>query len=134
MLHALDQVLPTARNRFVDDLRIGEAEVGGADGIQALAQQESQLVPLPLIQALDALHGLQPGRRGQQVALFERIEDRVLLPIRGAEAFIARFRLDDRFAFLAQSPEREGANRSSSRKRAINASAPRIGSRTRSSM
>ena len=109
MLHALDQVLPTARNRFVNDLRIGEAEVGGADGIQELAQQERQLVLLLDVQPLNALHGLQPGRRGQQVALFERIEDRVLLPIRGAEAFIAGFRLDDRFAFLAQSPECEGA-------------------------
>src|SRR5437667_7980459 len=109
MLHAFDQVLPTARNRFVNDLRIGEAEVGGADGIQELAQQERQLVLLLDVQPLNALHGLQPGRRSQQVALFERIEDRVLLPIRGAEAFIARLRLDDRFAFLAQSPECEGA-------------------------
>ena len=109
MLGALDQVLPAGGHGFMDDLRIGEAEVGGADSIQELAQEEGQLALLLGIQAFDALHGLEPGGCGQQVALFECIEERVLLPVRGAEAFIAGLRLDHRFALRAQSPQREGA-------------------------
>ena len=56
MLHPLDQVLPTARNRLMDDLRIGEGKVGGANGIQELAQSEGQPPALVVIQTLDALH------------------------------------------------------------------------------
>ena len=52
MLHALDQVLPAARNSLVDHLRVGERHIGGADGIQELAQVEGELALLLFIEFL----------------------------------------------------------------------------------
>src|SRR5579884_1376202 len=109
MLHPLDQILPTRGKGFMDDLWIGEGKVGWADGINELAQQEDEPAPLLLIELFVTFRCLEQGCRGQQIVLFERIKDRVLLPIREAEAFIAVLRLDDRFTLPTQSPELEGA-------------------------
>ena len=54
MLHAPREVLPAGGNGFMDDLWVGEGEVGGTDGIQREAEQEGQPMALLLIQALDA--------------------------------------------------------------------------------
>jgi len=84
----------------MDDLRVSEREVGGTDGIQPEAEQESQSVKFFLIQALDTGNRPQPGRGEEQIGLFERIKGRILLPIWSAEALITGLWLDDRFAFL----------------------------------
>ncbi len=105
MLHAYHQVLAAALHRLVDDLRIGESNVGGADGIQELAQVEDQLALLMLIQPLHLGGGPEQRCGGQQIALFEGVEGRILLPIGGAEAFIAFLRRDDRLAFPTLPPE-----------------------------
>src|SRR6516225_5021885 len=111
MLQAPQEVLPTGGNGFMDDLRVGDREVGGTDGIQPEAEQEVQPVAFFLIQALDARDRPQPGRGKEQVGLFERIKGRILLPVWSAEALITGLWLDDRFAFLAQSPQGERAVR-----------------------
>ncbi len=109
MLHASHQVLPPALHRLVNHLRIGEREIGGTDGIQELAQVEDQLALLVFIQPLHLGGRLEQRRGSQQIALFEGVEDRVLLPIRGAEAFIALLRRDYWLVLLTLPPECENS-------------------------
>ena len=61
-----------------------------------------------LIQSLHLGGGLEQRRGGQQIALFEGVEDRILLPVGGAEALIPFLRRDDWLDILALSPELEG--------------------------
>src|SRR5256886_17363316 len=94
MLYALYHVFSTALDGLVKHLWIGEGIVGWADGVQELAQVEYQLTLLLFIQPLGLRSGFEQGRGGQQVALFEHIKDGILLPVGGAETFIAFFWLD----------------------------------------
>src|SRR5258708_15671684 len=109
MLHTRHQVLATALHRLVDDLRIGEGNVGGTDGIQELAQVEDHLTLLMLIQSLHFSSGLEQGRGGQQIALFESVEDRILLPGGVAEALIPFLRRDHWLDILTTSRDLESS-------------------------
>src|SRR5882762_1794697 len=107
MLHARHQVLATTLHRLMDHLWIREGNVGGTDGIQELAQIEDQLALLMLIKSLHLGSRLEQRRGCQQIALFERVEDRILLPVGGAEALITFLRPDYRLTLLTLSPEFE---------------------------
>ena len=108
MLHAAYEVFSTALHGLMKHLGIGEEHVRRADGIQELAQVEDQLALLLLIQTLDLRSGLQQSRSSKEIGLFERIENGILLPVRGAEAFIAFLRGHHRLGLLTASLEREG--------------------------
>ena len=57
-----------------------------------------------VIQSLDLAHQSLQVIGGEQIGLFDEIEDRVFRPLRILEAFVAGRRLDERFAFLALHP------------------------------
>src|SRR5229473_5021813 len=107
MLHAAHQVFSTALHGLMKHLGIGEEHVRRADGIQELAQVEDQFALLLLIQTLNLRSGLQQRRSSKQIGLFECIENGILLPVRGDEAFIAFLRCNHRLGFLTASLERE---------------------------
>ena len=105
MLNPLHHVLATSRNGLMNNLRVGEHQVCRADGIQELAQIKHQLMLLVFIQTLDPPGGLQQSGGGKQIALLESVEDGILLPVRGAEAFIAFLWFNNRVDLQITSPK-----------------------------
>ena len=111
--HAAHEIGASLAQGLTDQFRVGQEEVGRRERTGELLEVELRLVPRALVEPVRILHEVFRPTGGDEIGLFQEIEDRVLRPFRVLEAVVLGLRLRHRFGgftlrtFQGRSPERQ---------------------------
>ena len=124
-LQAVDQVLAAAVDRGAQHFGVGQHEIRRRHRVDELARIEIDLARGLVVEPVDLLDRRLHPARGQQIALLDEVEDRVVAPRLVAEAAVAGRGLDHRLGLAAEHALRRcAATASGSRSTATSAPAP----------
>ncbi len=102
VLQAVQQILAAAIDRRAQHLGIGHQEIRRRDRVDELPCIEIDLPRGALVEPFDILDRALQAAGGQQIALLDEVEERVVTPRLVAEAAVFRGRLDDRLGLAAE--------------------------------
>ena len=104
VLQPVQQVLAAAFDRRAQHLGIGHHEIRRRQRVDELARIEIDLARGALVEPFDLLDRALHPARGQQIALLDEVEQRVVAPRLVAKAAVLGGRLDDRLGLAAEKP------------------------------
>ena len=93
-LHAAHQVLAVGGDGLAEQFRVGEDKIGRRDRVGDLPDVEARLVAGVLIQALGMVDEVRGPARGDEIGLFQEIEESVAAPFGVLETLVAALGLD----------------------------------------